>query len=170
MLRDAGAVKRFHVMRSNTVQTVAEHTWGVVSLVNELVPDASKELLLAALYHDMHERATGDMPSTAKWMYPFLARAMRTAEHAWNIENSCNFEDTLSKAEKAILHFCDYLELLLWSIEQCKLGNRYAMEPLNNILRALTETEAPTKTIELYFNELHDSIPAEYIEEQNERE
>ncbi len=143
-IRDAGAVRRFHILRTNAQQTVAEHSYGVAVLVCELQPTASTNLLRAALFHDTHERATGDMPSTAKWAFPELAKAMHSAESRWNAENGFNYECTLTDEEKEILHYCDYLELLLWSLEQFNMGNTYASGPAKNILQALVQLTPPT--------------------------
>jgi 5'-deoxynucleotidase YfbR-like HD superfamily hydrolase len=142
LYRDCSAVKRFHIMRSHRNQTVGEHSHGVAVLVMQVDPECSATLLKAALTHDFHERSTGDMPSTTKWEYPELAAAMAVAEDRWNSRHDFNW--SLTPAEERILQFCDYLELLFWSIEEVLLGNHFATEPMGNIIRVLDRMEPPT--------------------------
>lgn len=139
--RDYSAVKRFHIMRTHRTQTIGEHSHAVAVLVMQIDPDCSVLLLKAALTHDFHERATGDMPSTAKWLYPELAHAMAAAEGRWNHEHG--FDWNLTGAEKELLKFCDYMELLLWSTEEYVMGNTYAREPMANIMRVLSAMDNP---------------------------
>lgn len=143
LLRQASAVRRFHIMRSHDPQTVGAHSHGVAVLVMQVEPECSVTLLKAALTHDLHERATGDMPSTAKWKYPKLAEAMAEAEAHWNSDRGFNWE--LTQSERNVLQFCDYFELMLWSYEELSMGNRYAVEPLGNIVRVLDLFRAPTE-------------------------
>jgi len=142
-LRDYSAVKRYHILRTHRIQTVGEHSHGVALLVMQVEPNCTAELLKAALTHDFHERDTGDMPSTAKWLYPPLAAAMKVAEDAWNTAHDMDWH--LNGHERAVLRYCDYLELLLWSAEEYTMGNRYAAEPIINICRVLDDTSAPTE-------------------------
>lgn len=142
LCRDAGVTKRFHVLRSNRVQTVAEHTYGVCMLITVIHPGCSATLLQAALHHDSHEHVTGDAPSTAKWRFPQLAEAMQAAEDEWNAEQGLRFD--LTTLEESILKFCDYAELLFWALEELEMGNRFAARVVNNIYGVLTKLEPPT--------------------------
>lgn len=139
--RDSGAVERYHVMRKHRIQTVAEHSHGVATLVMLVAPDCRAVLLKAALTHDFHERSTGDMPSTAKRTYPDLKAAMDAAEEMWERREGLRWE--LTPEEGEILRYCDYLELLAWSMEEVYLGNRYAFEPALNIITALEKIDPP---------------------------
>lgn len=143
--RASMAVKRCHVMRTLRQQTVGEHSGAVAMLVALVAPQASAQLLRAALHHDMHERATGDMPTTAKWMFPDLKAAMSKAEEQWNRENDYQDEDLLSPRDFQILRFCDYMEFLLWCSEEYELGNRFIVEGIVNIIGALDGIGAPTE-------------------------
>lgn len=137
--RASGAVERFHIMRSHRAQTVADHSHGVAVLAMLIDPNCSAVVLKAALSHDFHERDTGDMPSTAKWLYPELAAAMAKVEGLWNKANGYDWK--LTDKEVALLKFCDYLELFLWSHEEVRLGNKFAAEPLVNITRVLDKMQ-----------------------------
>lgn len=142
--RGYGAVKRYHVMRTHRTQTVAEHSQGVAIIILQIFPAADARLLRAALTHDFHERDTGDMPSTAKWKFPGLKAAMQEAEDQWNGDHAGYGDSALPDFEKRILKWADYLELMLWSIEEMMLGNRYGAESYGNISRALEHMQPPT--------------------------
>lgn len=137
--RESSAVKRYHILRQIRTQTVGEHSHGVATLVMLVEPNCSANLLKAALCHDFHERATGDVPSTAKWMFPLLGEAVETAADTWNKVYGCDFE--LSEHETRVLKFCDYFELLMWSYEEYCMGNRYAREPIVKISKCIEGTD-----------------------------
>jgi 5'-deoxynucleotidase YfbR-like HD superfamily hydrolase len=149
IIRDGAAVKRFHTMRTSRTQTVGEHSYGVAMLVTLVEPDCSVALLKAALTHDLHEQSTGDIPSPAKWRYPELAAAMAIAEERWEIATGLRAQLTAHEVE--VLKFCDYLELLIWAIEECRLGNEYAQLAVTNMEKVLNKMLMPTQAaLELY--------------------
>lgn len=59
-------VKRFHTVTTLVSETVGHHSHGVALLCLLFDPLAGRSLLLAALYHDLAEFKTGDIPSPAK--------------------------------------------------------------------------------------------------------
>lgn len=121
-VRKAGYVKRFHTVQTiGDSQTVGAHSWGVATLINEVWPEASKSLLLAALYHDVAEVIIGDIPATTKWAYPAFAEAVARAEE--DAERKLELVFVLTEREKRQLKICDMLELVLYSHEQLRLGN-----------------------------------------------
>ena len=138
LLRKSGYVKRFHTLPTiGEVQSVSAHSWNVTLLINELFPDCGKQLLLAAMYHDVAEVIIGDMPATTKWKYPELAEVLSQAER--KVEEELNIQFALTEREKIILKMCDMLELVLYSAEQLKMGNLYYEEVLSNGIRYLID-------------------------------
>jgi hypothetical protein len=122
-LRKGGVTQRCHTVPTVGVhQTVAAHSWGVAILVMQLNPSASKELLLAALTHDIAENWTGDIPAHAKWRWPALKAVSYGAEEEVNRRLGINVQ--LTPQEQAWLDGCDLLELALHSYDQLMLGNR----------------------------------------------
>lgn len=123
-VRSAAYIKRFHTVPTvGDSQTVSAHSWGVATLLNEVWPDASKQLILATLYHDVAEILIGDVPSTSKWNFPEFAEALQKAEK--KAEQMLGLQFALSEIEERQLKICDMLELLMFSAEQIKLGNHY---------------------------------------------
>lgn len=66
-----GKIKRWHT-HFGLKQTVADHSWGVATIISLMHPNPSANLLKAALLHDAGEFFTGDVPSPAKQANPEL--------------------------------------------------------------------------------------------------
>jgi 5'-deoxynucleotidase YfbR-like HD superfamily hydrolase len=126
MVRKGGCVKRWHTIPNAQEQTVAAHSWGVACIILELWPDSSMDLVRAALLHDVAEQFTGDIPATAKWANPGLAKEANKAEELfWGKINSLNGTFPALKAtEQLKLKIADMMELLWYCIEEERLGNR----------------------------------------------
>jgi len=120
-LRDGGGVKRWHTVQNINDQTVAAHSWGVAVICCELWPNAGTSLIRAALYHDIPEALTGDVPATAKWNYPELAKALDEVEAG--IEKELGLIVFLTEENKLKLKIADIMELLWFALEEMRLGN-----------------------------------------------
>lgn len=123
LIRKAGGVKRFHTVPTIGNQTVAEHSYNLCMLLLEVTEGkCSTNLLKAALYHDIPEIATGDIPATTKWSSVELHGALLELEEVFINEHKLDVPLTLE--EMFLLKFCDMLELVLYCLDQLKLGNR----------------------------------------------
>lgn len=161
ILRDFGHTKRCHVMRTIQQPTVAEHSHGVALLCAQLYGGKpSANLLLAALYHDLPEHVTGDVPATAKWHYPNIAEALEKAEDQFVYDNCLATE--LTSEEKLTLRFADLLDLGFFCVDEITFGNRHVDEVYTNVNNALTkivkEQTLPTE----HFWELLNTLQARY--------
>ena len=121
MFRNGGAVKRYHTLRTIGEQTVAEHSFQVACLLTAIVPDVSAELLKAALYHDLPEQSTGDIPATVKWRNPTIKKELCREETDFSFEH--HTEVSLSKEDMLALKWADTLELIHYCFEQMDMGN-----------------------------------------------
>lgn len=115
-------MKRYHTIDTHGQQSVAEHSFYVCLLVSELVEKPSVALLKAALYHDLPEGETGDIPATTKWKYPKLAEEVKAAENDF-IERH-GLAVSLPDREWLALKYADMGELVLYATDQIMLGNR----------------------------------------------
>src|SRR5688500_16871066 len=76
-----GNVKRFHNEMTSFENLVATHSWGVAMLCDVLTGhEPSVNLLRWAMYHDLAEQVTGDVPYTAKKRFPTLGSYLYEAE------------------------------------------------------------------------------------------
>jgi len=128
LYRDAGAVKRYHVKRTHRTQSIAEHTFGMLMLVKQVAPHIDKYMLYEAiLHHDLPELMTGDVPAPIKRVHPELGPLMDTIERDLHPLYSPILEG-LTQEEAALLKWADRMELVLWCLEEFRMGNGY-MKP-----------------------------------------
>jgi 5'-deoxynucleotidase YfbR-like HD superfamily hydrolase len=142
LLRAGGCVQRYHTARTLRVQTVADHSWGVAALVAKVYPAAGPTLFRAALFHDVSETFTGDIPATAKWKHPELRAAENAASTHYN--TMLGIEHELSGFEYSILKWCDMMELLLWCAEEARMGNTFIVDILRNATEYILTIAPPT--------------------------
>lgn len=124
-IRAAGKVKRFHTDTLIRVPTVADHTWHVLTLFDQLWPDDfSVAVARAIMYHDLAERSTGDLPAPVKWYAPRLKEALAAVES--DIEAVYCPKPVMHLPEELRLKikYCDMLELVLTVKDEYMLGNR----------------------------------------------
>jgi 5'-deoxynucleotidase YfbR-like HD superfamily hydrolase len=128
LYRDAGAVKRYHVKRTHRIQTIAEHTFGMLMLVKQViqlsdVPFARTALLYEAiLHHDLPELFTGDIPAPIKRVHPELGPLMDSIEEELK---PLHQDFDITAEEGALLKWADRMELVLWCLEEYRMGNTY---------------------------------------------
>lgn len=123
MLRAAGATKRHHTAVTIGQQTVAEHSFHVAMLCDRLSEGKpSVNLLKAALFHDLAETVTGDVPAPVKWQNPVLADILKGIEYQFEDKHRLCVE--LTVREEAILKYADAFELGFYCVDQLMLGNK----------------------------------------------
>lgn len=150
--RAGSHVTRFHTVRTIRQQTVGEHSHGVALLVIAVYPEASANLLKAALCHDLAEAFTGDTPATAKWASPQLTEALEALERQFIRDYGLHHE--LSELEAKVLKWADMAELVLYGMEEYLMGNRYAAEFINNGISYLTSMGEVTERSALLLNKI----------------
>ncbi len=98
---------------SHGVAAIAIHTW---QWAHGKLPRA--ELIVAALYHDVPERVTGDVPQPVKLLLGGTLDAVEARVLTWmgvNVE--------LTELEARWLECSDRVELWMWSQEEARRGN-----------------------------------------------
>lgn len=128
-----GHVLRYHTKPEMGNQDVASHSWRAVVILETLWPDATKNCLLALLFHDVGESHVGDVPATTKWGYPEVGKIIETIETNYKEKYlEINYETFLTENEKNICKMADTLELILFSYRQMQQGNQLAVEIFSN--------------------------------------
>jgi len=133
MRREAGAIERWHVVPHHGSITVASHSWNATMLLLELYPKASRRLIVYMLHHDVTERWTGDIPASAKAMFPLIMQGVQEAEISLEDEMSLPSTRNLSSTERAWARAIDALEMMLWCHEQIAMGNRMVEPALEQL-------------------------------------
>jgi len=121
-IRRGGHVERFHTVPTVSSQNNAAHSWGVATILFRICPKPSMALIKAALYHDVPECETGDLPAPAKWADSGLSEAVKGIEHT--IKTAFDIHVALTSEEELWLSAADKLEGMFYCLEQRKLGNK----------------------------------------------
>ncbi len=122
ILRQGGYVKRFHTVPTIGDQSVGEHSFQLCLILLSLTNgEASANLLKSALYHDLPEVETGDIPATIKWRHPTLDYTLKELELKFITLYGLSVE--LTAQEVILLKFADMLELIQYCLDQLAMGN-----------------------------------------------
>lgn len=151
ILRDGANIKRFHTARTLRQQSVGEHSHGVAMIIHAIAPSVRKELIIAALTHDLSEIVTGDTPAPVKWAHPLIAKALDSVELSFF--NEMRLRIDLNPVEVHLLKWADMFELLLWAYEETLMGNKYAELLIDRAAEYLEELGHPTMSAQRLFLE-----------------
>lgn len=124
--RRGGAVKRYHTWPTVQGQTVAEHSWNVLRILVTIWPEAPREAILYAEFHDTPEVATGDPPYPIKADNPDLKSGFDRLEHeaaeVMDIaQHLCPDAHWRNRVK-----LCDVLEMWEFGLDEQALGSRFA--------------------------------------------
>jgi 5'-deoxynucleotidase YfbR-like HD superfamily hydrolase len=147
-VRNGMRVRRFHTVDMHVTETVGHHSANVAMLCQIIHPDCRKELLLAALTHDLTEQFTGDVPATAKWGSPALAVALNDLEEGYE-----KFPTDLSSFEVSVLKQADMLDLCFKCAEEVRMGNSFAATILGRGVAYLRRNK-PLDVVKQFIREL----------------
>ena len=145
-LRESSRVERFHTMPHHGSYTLGQHQYDMAMLLLVLKPDASKQLLVAVLTHDVGERWVGDVPATTKRLDPELAKRLEALEaRCLKRMQLLDYHLALSEVERTWLQTLDRVELLLWSKDQAAMGNYAAVPVVKRLCAWLSEHKIPAE-------------------------
>lgn len=139
--RRAGEVRRSHARRVLRHQSVAEHTFNGLMILDWLIRKNCRMqdyavhigLYRAFMEHDLPEYFTGDVPANAKSEVPGLREALHRAEDLWMSSvypDRSTAEHRLKQLSQAddkdynvLIKAADWLELMWYCVEERELGN-----------------------------------------------
>lgn len=125
----AGAnVRRFHTRQTLIIETNGHHSHGVACIIQLLYPDCRKELLVAALYHDLAEYEAGDLPAPMK-RETGIREAVKKYEKKLHDEAGLPIP-TLDEEEVRRLELADSIHGAIFCLQECRRGNEYEMKPM----------------------------------------
>lgn len=143
--RSAGKVTRYHTWERVRDQSVGEHTWQVMRILLAIHPHASPELMRHAMFHDVGERAVGDVPYPVKRENPELKVAFDALEQSatlqmtpWGVMAGV----LLTDEERNLFKLAEFIEMYEWGCDEVALGNKNAVLVRDRCLvQALTMTD-----------------------------
>lgn len=123
--RYAGLVERYHVWPLHRKQTVAEHSWQVACIYEELFGPPPAHVERYIRYHDIAEVQTGDVPYPVKALAPEVKEAYDRLEAIALGDMGITLPD-LTPEEKARVKVADWLDLTEMGMEDRERGNKLA--------------------------------------------
>lgn len=135
--REAGTVRRCHIVPHHGQYNVAQHSYGAMSLLLLLHPNPSLNLIKAVQWHDCAERWLGDIPAPAKWTHTELGQVYEKAEQ--KVLNVLGLLPDLETEEINWLKAVDTLDLWLWCREEEAMGNE-TVSAMRRACETVTET------------------------------
>ena len=120
-LVDGANVRRYHTIPTLIPETVGHHSHMVALLVFMLVENPSKNLIFAALVHDLAEHQTGDIPSPSKRRFG-IGEQVNEVESILLEESGWGYEE-LTNAECRALKIADLAQGAMYSAEEILRGN-----------------------------------------------
>lgn len=131
-LREAGHVERCHTIPHHGSSPVGLHTFHMLAMLTVLYPAAPVYLYKAILYHDLHERWSGDAPPVIRRLFPDFATSYDTACRKIEQIAGCK-APALGDVTRKWIKALDRLEFFLWCHDQVNLGNRHVDECMSEI-------------------------------------
>tara|TARA_R100001015_G_C4635048_1_gene203260 strand:- start:2483 stop:2980 length:498 start_codon:yes stop_codon:yes gene_type:complete len=130
---DGAAVKRFHTVTVLHEETVGHHSHNVAMMCLLLNPNASRNLLLAAMFHDLAEHKTGDIPSPAKREYN-ITEQVTSLESELMVKAGIKLP-VLTEEEERTLKLADIASGMIYCIQEAQMGNNKMLKILNTYLK-----------------------------------
>lgn len=145
----AGAdVKRFHTRLTLQSETVGHHSHGVALICLLLEPFSRRQVLAAALLHDLAEHVTGDIPSPAKREYG-IGDQVNALESA--LLRSVGLAlPSLHPDEQRTLKLADIFQGMLFCAREISLGNSRMRDVFNNYVSYAEAMQPVDVELELF--------------------
>lgn len=145
----ASGVRRFHTLPTLFHDNVGQHTGGVMYLVNYMVSgivgDSERlALILRAMFHDLPEFKTGDIPSPTKSALNLDSLEAMEADHMADFEitedltDPEDLTDVVPEWAEAIVSVADAADGMIRAAVECRSGNACFREAYSNYERYLT--------------------------------
>lgn len=122
IIYNGGMVKRYHTRPVIHMQNNSEHQYMTASIVCLLNPKSSSQAIKNALWHDIYEYETGDMPWAIKRQHPHIKQSIMEIENKSIARYGLSTEQT--EMEHNILKLAEYFECLIFCIAERSLGNK----------------------------------------------
>lgn len=153
LLVQGSQTKRFHTVPTIHNETVGHHTNLVCGLLYLLYPDCRREVLIHAIFHDVAECVTGDIPSPSK-RAGYVDRKALTASEESIIASHGIHLPSITKDEEFALKICDILAGLATCSHEINMGNKHMLQAFNNFSAYFLEMGCTNLKAIAYYEEL----------------
>lgn len=155
MLIKGAYTKRFHTVPTIMQETVGHHSMLIAGLLYILWP-AKQHLLIHAIFHDLPEHVTGDVPSPGKRMFVDRER-LKAAEFSLMVDAGLSLPK-LSAEDERCLKIADILAGMITCSQELTMGNRMVLESMENYSAYLKEIGPHEQPVMLIAHRLYNAI------------
>ena len=141
-------VTRYHTLKTHTRETVGHHSHGVAMLCFLLTPTPSRSVLVAALFHDLAEQYTGDIPSPAKRVLN-ISQTVNDYEHQI-LKNNGIIMPELTNEESRLLKLADIAHGALFCVKEMQMGNKSIRKVFDRYISYAEELHLTSHETELF--------------------
>jgi len=139
MHRASGNVLRWHTdpYWVGNRQNIAEHTFGLLIILMQIAPGnhLSVQMIRAALFHDLAEQVTGDIPGPAKWFLLSGATVDWIHETEMRMLKMTSAYQTVEPEEARLIKAADFLDMGFMALEQFLKGSVYSCVVMDNLMK-----------------------------------
>jgi 5'-deoxynucleotidase YfbR-like HD superfamily hydrolase len=157
--RLSGQLQRYHTWPTIGKQTVAEHCWQIIRIYLCVVDKADPHMIRHAMFHDIGETFTGDLPYPVKSENADLKRQLDYLEdrsRLMQLEYWDAFRQTfLSKEDKILFKQIELTEMAEFGMDQMCLGNNHAFIIADRCLRKVYEDDTGTRLVQYIVSRLN---------------
>lgn len=159
--RQASSVRRYSTINLAKDENIAEHSMHVAFLCYTIGSELKKKCdsfvinlescCIYAIFHDLDELITGDIPRATKYHSQEMHKAAETLANfaqdqlsgIFNIDKSLfNYKETASEDEKYLIKACDFLSVILkiyWELESGNLDARDMIPEITKYAEELSQ-------------------------------
>lgn len=127
--RIASSVERYHTWPKISRQTVAEHSYHILRIWYYVWGPIPTVVATHAIFHDIGEMATGDLPYPIKKVWRQLKEVTTVIEEHYVHDTLGLKLPLLDFDQKQRFKICDLIEMLEYGLIETHMGNRLA-EPI----------------------------------------
>jgi 5'-deoxynucleotidase YfbR-like HD superfamily hydrolase len=158
-IRLSGQLRRYHTWPIIGQQTVAEHCWQLIRIYLCVVDKIDPHMIRHAMYHDIGETFTGDLPYPVKSDNPDLKTQLDHLEdqsRLTQLEYWDAFRQTfLTKEQKILFKQIELIEMAEFGMDQICLGNSHAFIITDRCLQKVFLGDPPARLMQYVIKRLY---------------
>jgi 5'-deoxynucleotidase YfbR-like HD superfamily hydrolase len=148
-IRLSGQLRRYHTWPIIGQQTVAEHTWQILRIYCSIVDKIDPHMVMHAMFHDIGETFTGDLPYPVKSENRDLKKQLDYLEEQSRLRQleywSAFKQIFLSEEDKIFFKQIELIEMAEFGMDQMCLGNNHAFIIADRCLRKVYENDTSAR-------------------------
>lgn len=133
--RAGGRVRRWHTWSILNDQPMSDHQWNVTRIVLAIYPEASRDVIIEALFHDIGEVGSGDHPSLSK-TDPAFRRELHRLEDQTRLDMVIPWalpsKRRLADMELWVIKLADIIDRWEFALHEIAMGNSLCQEVVDD--------------------------------------